>query len=115
MDRSNRLRRVPFKALKRRLESFGYAAQTIEGGRIVFSHPNRSLIIVLPELQADETVRPIDFISIRNTLINDGVVRDEEEFEALFRIKKGDQLIWTDPRSKRQIPSAPRPARPMAW
>jgi len=103
MDRSNRLRRVPFKALKRILESFGYAARTIEGGRIVFTHPKRSLFIVLPELQADETVRPIDLISIRNTLINDGVVRDDEEFETLFRIKRGDQLIWTEPRTKRQI------------
>jgi hypothetical protein len=103
MDKSNRLRRVPFKALQRSLESVGYAPQTVEGGRIVFTHPKRSLFIVLPELQADETVRPIDLMSIRNTLINDGVVRNKEEFEALFRIKKGDQLIWTEPRTKRQI------------
>jgi hypothetical protein len=85
------------------LETFGYAAQTIEGGRIVFTHPERSLLIVLPELRSDNTVRPIDLISVRNTLINDGVVRDEEEFEALLRIKKGDRLIWTEPHTKRQI------------
>ncbi len=58
---------------------------------------------MLPELQGDNTVRPIDLLSVRNTLINDGVVRDEEEFEALFRIKKGDQLIWTEPRTKQRV------------
>jgi hypothetical protein len=100
MDRSMQ---ISYSRLRRVLETFGYAPQTIEGGRIVFSHSERSLLIVLPELQSDNTVRPIDLISVRNTLINDGVVRDEEGFEALFRIKKGDQLIWTEPRTKRQI------------
>jgi hypothetical protein len=100
MDRSNR---IPYARLRRVLETFGFAARTIEGGRIVFSHPDRSSLIVLPELQGDNTVRPIDLLSVRNTLINDGVVRDEEEFEALFRIKKGDQLIWTEPRTKQRV------------
>ncbi len=96
-------KRIPYAKLRRVLETFGYAAQAIDGGRIVFYHPERLLILVLSKLDGDDTVRPIDLISVRNMLINDGVIRDEGEFEALFRIKKGDRLIWTEPRSKRQI------------
>lgn len=103
MDRSNRLRRVPFKALQRVMESLGYVGQPIEGHRIVFTHPRRSLFVVIPGLQEDNNVRPIDLLSIRNTLINDGVIRDDEEFESLFRIKKGDQLVWTNPMIGQQI------------
>jgi hypothetical protein len=99
MDRS---KRISYATLRRVLEAFGYAARTVEGGPIVFSHDKRSLLIVISELQSDDTVRPIDLVSVRNTLINDGVVRDEEEFEALFRIKKGDHLIWTEPRTNRR-------------
>jgi hypothetical protein len=100
MDRS---KQISFTKLNRVLEKFGYSSHTIEGGRIIFSHPERSLLIVLSELQSDGTVRPIDLISVRNTLINDGVVRDEEEFQALFQIKKGDRLIWTEPQTRRKI------------
>jgi hypothetical protein len=85
MDRS---KQISFTKLNRVLEKFGYSSHTIEGGRIIFSHAERSLLIVLSELQSDGTVRPIDLISVRNTLINDGVVRNEEEFQALFQISR---------------------------
>jgi hypothetical protein len=102
MDRQHRQRRVTLKALKRILESFGYSAQSVAGGRIIFTHPHRSLLILLPILLEDGTIRPIDLLSVRNTLINDGVIRDEEQFDSLFRIKRGDQLIWTEPRTKNE-------------
>ncbi len=100
---ANRQSRISYAKLGRALGTFGYEARTIEGGEIVFSHHERSLIIMLPKLKGDDAVRPIDLLSVRNTLINDGVIREEGEFEALFRIKKGDRLIWTEPRSKRQV------------
>ena len=44
-------------------------------------------------------VRPIDLLSVQKTLMNEGLIESEQQFTDLFSIKKGDRLIWTDPRS----------------
>ena len=40
---------------------------------------------------------------VRKTLVGDGVIKnDEEEFDSLFLIRKGDRLVWTDPQTGKE-------------
>jgi hypothetical protein len=89
---------VPYEHLRTVLTALGYTPQSTGDARIVYRHPERRLVIVLPELRDRETVRPIDMLRVQKTLVNDGVV-DEAGFDALFRINKGDRLILTDPKT----------------
>jgi hypothetical protein len=48
-------------------------------------------------------VRPIDLLSIRKTLVGDGVIEDDDdEFDSLFLIRKGDRLVWSDPKTRKE-------------
>jgi hypothetical protein len=85
--------------LHRVLESYGYRRHDINSGQVVYRNPDRRLIIVLPELSDGDLVLPIDLLRVRKALANDGVVA-EEEFESLFRIRKGDRLVMTDPKTR---------------
>jgi hypothetical protein len=50
----------------------------------------------------EEFVLPIDLLSARSTLVDDGVLRDDYEFDSLFLIRKGDRLVWTDPKTGKE-------------
>jgi hypothetical protein len=95
---------IAFGKLRKVLESFGYSAQRVSSDLVAFHNHDRRLVVILPDTPPEQPVRPIDLLSVRNTLINDGVIRDGEEFDDLFRVKKGDRLIWTDPKTGRQVP-----------
>ena len=101
MDR-DRTPKVAFGQLREALESLGYSAREVDERFVAFVHPDHPLMIVVPDMAAEELVRPIDLLSVRRTLVNDGVIEDEG-FDALFRIKKGDRLIWTVPGTGQEV------------
>ncbi len=92
---------VTFRQLRDVLQTLGYTPERVGDDGIVFRSAHRRLFMVLPDLADQDTVRPIDMLRVRKTLANDGVV-EEYQFESLFRIKKGDRLIWTEPTSGRK-------------
>jgi hypothetical protein len=96
-------KKIKVELLRRVLESLGYASKTIRSGHVVFSNPDRHLFIILPSLSPDKIVPPIDIFRVRKTLVNDGVIADED-FDGLFWIKKGDRLVWNEPGTGQEIP-----------
>lgn len=94
------MKRVSYQALTRVLESFGYSLRVFDG-KVVFHHPGPGLLIALPELPGGTPVRPIDMLSVRNSLVNSGLIQNASEFDALFQIRRGDRLVWTDPQTRR--------------
>jgi hypothetical protein len=78
------------------LEALGYVPETA-GRDTIFRNPNHRLRVFLPKLSARQIVPPVEMLSARNSLMGNGVIRDEYEFDSLFLIRKGDRLIWTDP------------------
>ncbi len=82
--------------LRQVVESLGYHRDSVRGRRAVYRNPDRSLFLLLPEASPQDVVSPIDLLSVQKTLANDGVV-EEGEFPSLFRIRKGDRLIWKEP------------------
>ena len=87
---------ITFDNLRNVLADLGYELRRAGDGAVVFRNPSRHLLIVLPDMPERDAVRPVDLLSVRKTLANDGVI-EEEEFDTLFRINKGDRLVWTDP------------------
>jgi hypothetical protein len=94
---------VTYGQLRKVLANFGYDPEPAGSDRIVFRSPDRHLVIILPTLREQERVRPIDLLRVQKTLANDGVIA-EGEFDSLFRIKKGDRLVWSDPNSGTEVP-----------
>lgn len=84
------------------MEDLGYHVEPAEKNNIAFVHPNRELFVFVCNVAADDVVRPIDLLSVRKMLINEGVIKTEQQFDELISIKKGDRLIWTDPQSGRE-------------
>ena len=68
----------------------------------MFGNPERNLLIILRGMREEEVVRPIDLRRVMMTLVDDGAIHDEDEFDSLFSIRKGDRLIWTDPKTGRE-------------
>jgi hypothetical protein len=95
-------KKVALKTLREVLESLGYAFEEAPNGLILFRHPDRNLFIILPRTSPDDELRPIDLYSVRKTLTLDGVIKDAE-FDSLFRINKGDRLIWKEPSTGAEI------------
>jgi hypothetical protein len=97
-------KKVTFEQLRKVLATLGYELTHSAGGdHVVFQNPRRFLIIMLREMTEDEIVRPSELSRIRRTLVDDGVIKDKEsEFDSLFLIKRGDRLVWTDPKSGTQ-------------
>jgi hypothetical protein len=97
-------KKLTFDQLRRVLESLGYHShEVLQGKHIVFRNPDQRLFILLPQTMPGGQVRPIDLLSIRKTLVNDGVIADED-FDGLFWIKKGDRLVWNEPGTGQEIP-----------
>ncbi len=96
-------KKVTYSQLRTVLESLGYGREDAGDDRIVFRNPGRHLFIVLPRMPDEQTVRPIDMLRVRKALLNEGVIRRDDEFEPLFRIQQGDRLLWTDPTNGREV------------
>jgi hypothetical protein len=87
------------------LVSLGYTpydARSDLGDTIIFRNPNRRLRIFLPKMADEEFILPVDLHSARSTLEGDGVIKDDYEFDSLFLIRKGDRLVWTDPKTGKE-------------
>jgi hypothetical protein len=97
------IKRIAYGKVRDVLASLGYTPEDAENGAVIFRNPRRHLMIILRRLADDQLVRPIDLLSIRKTLVGDGVIKDdEEEFDSLFLIRKGDRLVWTDPKTGKE-------------
>lgn len=95
-------KKVTLKSLREALASLGYADEAAPNDLIVFRHPGRRLLIILPQVPSERELKPIDLYSVRKTLAMDGVLK-EDEFDALFSIRKGDRLIWREPSTGAEI------------
>ncbi len=94
--------KVTFAKLREVLASLGYGVSDPINRAVAFRNPNRSLMIILPALRDEDFVLPIDLYSTRSTLVDDGVLANDYAFDSLFLIRKGDRLIWTDPKTGKE-------------
>ena len=99
---SNRPKKVRFDQLLRAMSDLGYETRRVDKLHVAFVNPSRELFAVVQDAAPESEVRPIDLLSVQKTLINEGLIESEQEFNALFSIKKGDRLIWTDPKTGKQ-------------
>lgn len=94
------VKNVTYGQLRNVLLSLGCEPVPSQKDRFVFDHPRSDLLIILKEGADDQLVRPIDLFSVRKSLWGHGFIEDDDEaFDSLFLIRKGDRLIWTDPKT----------------
>jgi hypothetical protein len=96
------VKNITYAKLREALASLGYTPVDAGSDTIIFRNPNRHLRIFLPKKADEEFVLPIDLLSARSTLVDDGVLRDDYAFDSLFLIRKGDRLVWTDPKTGKE-------------
>jgi hypothetical protein len=90
---------ITYAKFREVLSSLGYALEDFGDNSVAFRNPNRHLRVFLPKLADAEIVPPVEMQSACRALIGAGVVRDEYAFDSLFLIRKGDRLVWTDPKT----------------
>jgi hypothetical protein len=95
-------KRITFGQLDEVLRSLGYAPENVLTNEVVYRHPDRHLFILLPREAPEAVAQPFDLYLARKALVDEGVIQ-ENEFDSLFRINKGDRLIWTEPRTGRKV------------
>jgi hypothetical protein len=94
---------VTYGQLRSVLSSLGCRPVPTAGRHFIYSDPQRDLVIMLPGGTDEQLVRPIDLSSIRKQLAGHGAIRDDDDvFDSLFLIRKGDRLVWTDPKPGRE-------------
>jgi hypothetical protein len=99
------VKNITYAKFREALAALGYTpadARSDLGETVIFRHPNRRLRIFLPKMADEEFVLPVDLLSTRTTLEGDGVIKDDDEFDSLFLIRKGDRLVWTDPKTGKE-------------
>jgi hypothetical protein len=97
------VKNVTYGQLRKVLLSLGCQPMPSKAGHFVFGDPKRDLLIMLPGGTDEQLVRPVDLFSVGKSLWGHGLIDDEEEaFDSLFLIRKGDRLIWTDPETGRE-------------
>jgi predicted RNA binding protein YcfA (HicA-like mRNA interferase family) len=99
---------LTFGELGSALQEFGYEPRQ-KANHLVFEHPQGRLMIVLPKLPEGAEVIPLHRKIVEKTIQDDNIVpwddfayyleHGKRQEEA---IKKGDRLIWTDPRDGRE-------------
>jgi hypothetical protein len=94
---------VRFGQLRRVMFDLGYKIRRVDPRYVAFVHPDRDVFVVLPDMPSEAEVKPIDLLRAQRTLMNEGLIENEEQFSSLFLIKKGDHLIWTNPDSGHEI------------
>jgi hypothetical protein len=95
-------KRITYRQLDEVLRSLGYAPENVLTNEVVYRHPDRHLFILLQREAPDAVAQPFDLYRARKTLVHEGVIQ-ENEFDSLFQISKGDRLIWTEPRTGRKV------------
>jgi hypothetical protein len=94
-------KKITYRQLQDVLLRLGYApAESASAG--VFRHPKTHLPVILPKMPSRAHLKPIDLLSVQNTLANSGIVA-KEDFDSLFFLKRGDRLIWTEPSTGAEI------------
>lgn len=97
------VKNVTYGQLSKVLTSLGCEPIPSEAGRFVFEEPEHDLLIILPGGKDDQIVRQMDLSIVRRSLWGHGMIKDQEEaFDSLFLIRKGDRLLWTDPRTGKE-------------
>jgi hypothetical protein len=96
------VKNVTYGQLGKVLISLGCKRIRSQDNHFVFSDPARDLLIMLPGGAEDQLVRPVDLFSVRRSLWGHGLIKDDNEFDSLFLIRKGDRLIWTDPETGKE-------------
>jgi hypothetical protein len=89
-------KKITYAEVRRILAGLGYRARDLGNRQVVYRNPDRELMIVIPETTEESDVRPVDMLRVRKTLAHDGVIR-EDQFDSLFSIRRGDQLVWREP------------------
>jgi hypothetical protein len=98
-------KKITFGQLREVLQGLGFAAHEVDynGGKVVvFRHRDGKPDIFLRRMNSRAHLESIDLLSVRNTLHYNGLV-PKEKFDALFLIQKGDQLLWKEPRTGKEI------------
>ena len=95
-------KKLTYRQLAEVLQSLGYSPEKVQPDQVVFRNPDRRLFILVPRQDPRAQVRPLDLLRVRNTLVNDGVI-PEDQFDSLFQIQKGDRLIWTEPTTGKKM------------
>ncbi|HZY90748.1 MAG TPA: hypothetical protein VFE78_38345 [Gemmataceae bacterium] len=95
-------KRVTYRQLDEVLKSLGYVPQNVLTDQVMYRHPGRRLFVLVPREAPEALARPLDLLRAQNALVNEGVIQ-EAEFDSLFRINKGDRLVWTEPRTGRKV------------
>jgi hypothetical protein len=95
-------KKITFDQLEKTLLRLGYTTKGQNGDRVVLSHPDSDLPVIMRRMKQHEILQPIDLLSVQNTLANGGIV-PKAEFESLFLIKKGDVLVWTEPNTRGEV------------
>lgn len=83
-------KKIAFTQLRKVLGRLGYAEKPA-GRNVVFTHPESDLYIVLPSMGRLEPVKPMDLLSVQNTLANSGIV-PKDQFDSLFEREALD--LW---------------------
>lgn len=94
------VKNVTYARLAQVLSSLGCRPIPSKAGHFVYGIPEQDFVVMLPGGRPDELVRPLDLASVRRSLWGHGFIKaGEDAFDSLFLIRKGDRLIWTDPRT----------------
>ena len=64
---------ITYGKLREALASLGYIPEDPGSDTVIFRNPNRRLRIFLPKMGDEEFVLPVDLLSTRSTLVDDGV------------------------------------------
>jgi hypothetical protein len=97
------VKNVTYGQLRKVLLSFGCEQIPSKENHFVFEEPKSDLLIMLRGGPDDQLVRPMDLSVIRRQLVGHGLIKDDEdEFDSLFLIRKGDRLIWADPETGKE-------------
>jgi hypothetical protein len=97
------VKNVTYDQLRKVLLSLGCEPVPSKKNHFVFDHAKSDLFLMLRRGSDEQPVRPMDLSHIRRQLVGHGLIKDdEEEFDSLFLIRKGDRLVWTDPRTGKE-------------
>jgi len=85
---ASKLKNVRFGQLTKVMAKLGYETKRVDDLHVAFVHPARDLFAVVPHAGPSSSVRPIDLLSVRNTLVHQGVIDGEAQFRELFSVRE---------------------------
>jgi hypothetical protein len=95
-------KQITYRQLDEVLKSLGYSPENVLTDQLAYRHPDRHLFILIPREPPVALARPIDLYRAQKALVHSGVIQ-EDEFDSLFLINKGDRLLWTEPATGRKV------------